>query len=82
MSKAALNTEPRELAANALMDYLLTAHKLKNDAALARALKVAPPVISKVRNNRLPVGDSLRLKIMRQLGTPLAKLDELAPVAA
>lgn len=82
MSTIPLNTEPRELAPHALIDHLLRENKLRNDAALSRALEVAPPVISKIRNNRLPVGAALRLRIMRKLGTPLAKLDELAPEAA
>src|SRR3569832_892230 len=32
---------------------------LKNDAALSRALEVAPPIISKIRHRRLPGGASL-----------------------
>jgi hypothetical protein len=37
---------------NYLLDVLLQRHELKNDAALAVALAVAPPVISKVRHGR------------------------------
>lgn len=37
---------------NVLMDYLLNSQRLKNDAALSRALDVSPPVISKIRNHR------------------------------
>ena len=37
--------------------------KLKNDAALSRALEVAPPVISKIRHRRLPVGASLLIRM-------------------
>jgi hypothetical protein len=36
---------------------------LKNDAALSRALEVAPPVISKIRHRRLPVGASLLIRM-------------------
>lgn len=36
---------------------------LKNDAALSRALEVAPPVISKIRHGRLPVGASLLIRM-------------------
>jgi hypothetical protein len=35
---------------------------LKNDAALSRALEVAPPVISKIRHGRLPIGASLLIR--------------------
>ena len=44
---------------NAIIDRL----GLKNDAALARALEVAPPVISKIRHRRLPVGASLLIRM-------------------
>jgi hypothetical protein len=36
---------------------------LKNDAALSRALEVAPPVISKIRHRRLPVGASMLIRM-------------------
>ena len=41
---------------NNLLDTLIKQLHLKNDAALSRALEVAPPVISKIRHRRLPVG--------------------------
>ncbi len=41
---------------NHLLDILLGKMQLKNDAALSRLLEVAPPVISKIRHHRLPVG--------------------------
>lgn len=40
---------------NALIDRLIEVLHLKNDAALARALEFAPPVISKLRHGTLPV---------------------------
>lgn len=65
---------------NALFDTLLreNAH-LRNDAGLARALNVAPPVISKIRHGSLIVGDTMRLTVMRKFQMPLYRLDELAP---
>lgn len=41
---------------NALLDALLRHMGLKNDAALSRLLGVAPPVLSKIRHHKLPVG--------------------------
>lgn len=38
---------------NRLLNAMLSKLCLKNDAALARALGVAPPVLSKVRHRRL-----------------------------
>lgn len=48
---------------NKLVDALITRMKLKNDAALSRALEVAPPVISKIRHRRLAVGAALLLRM-------------------
>jgi hypothetical protein len=54
----ALNYNP-----NRLLDTLIENLHLKNDAALSRALEVAPPVISKIRHHRLPVGASLLIRM-------------------
>jgi hypothetical protein len=48
---------------NALLDALIEKLSLKNDAALARTLEIAPPVISKIRHRRLPVGASLLIRM-------------------
>ncbi|MDB5762910.1 MAG: hypothetical protein JWQ21_1905 [Herminiimonas sp.] len=48
---------------NHLLDVLIEKLHLKNDAALSRALEVAPPVISKIRHRRLPVGASLLIRM-------------------
>jgi len=46
-----------------LLASLIGKLNLKNDAALSRALEVAPPVISKIRHRRLPVGASLLIRM-------------------
>jgi hypothetical protein len=48
---------------NGLLDAVIAKHKLKNDAAIARFLGVAPPVISKTRGFTLPVGPTMILKL-------------------
>lgn len=48
---------------NRLLDALLENMRLKNDAALSRALEVAPPVISKIRHHRVPVSASVLLRM-------------------
>lgn len=48
---------------NRFVDALIEKLNLKNDAALCRYLEVPPPVISKVRHHRLPVGGSLLIRI-------------------
>jgi hypothetical protein len=46
-----------------LLDTLRTKLHYKNDAALSRALEVAPPVISKIRHRRVPVAASLLIRM-------------------
>ncbi|RJF98984.1 hypothetical protein [Noviherbaspirillum saxi] len=48
---------------NHLLESLIEKLNLKNDAALSRALEVAPPLISKIRHRRLPVGASLLIRM-------------------
>src|ERR1035437_6184982 len=48
---------------NALLDALIVKLQLRNDAGLSRALEVAPPVISKIRHRRIPVGASLLIRM-------------------
>ncbi|WP_342116027.1 hypothetical protein [Pseudoduganella sp. OTU4001] len=46
-----------------LLDALVSRLELKNDAALARALEVAPPIISKVRHRRTSVSALLLIRM-------------------
>jgi hypothetical protein len=48
---------------NHLLDSLIERMGLKNDAALSRTLEVAPPVISKIRHRKLPIGASLLIRM-------------------
>jgi hypothetical protein len=48
---------------NRLLDSLINKLQLRNDAALSRALEVEPPVISKIRHRRLPVGASMLIRM-------------------
>lgn len=68
---------------NRVLDAILTKLKLKNDVALARALDVAPPVISKVRHNVLPIGATLLLRMHEVSDFSIRELRRLmiAPVA-
>jgi hypothetical protein len=62
---------------NHLLDAMLDKLKLKNDAALSRALEVAPPVISKIRHRRLPVGASILIRLHEVSDLSVAELREL-----
>jgi hypothetical protein len=46
-----------------LLDALIGFLALKNDAALSRALEVAPPLISKIRNRGLPVSAAILIRM-------------------
>jgi len=48
---------------NRVLDAVIKKLRLKNDAALSRVLEVAPPVISKIRHNTLPIGATILLRM-------------------
>jgi hypothetical protein len=48
---------------NRVLDAVIHKLRLKNDAALSRVLEVAPPVISKIRHNTLPIGATILLRM-------------------
>ncbi|WP_211475120.1 hypothetical protein [Collimonas humicola] len=75
------NHHPTYNAAH-MLDVVLEHGNLKNDAALARALNVAPPVISKVRNGVLPLGSSMLVKLHEYTGMNTLKIKALAGIAA
>ncbi len=61
---------------NALLDAMIAELKLKNDAALSRALDQAPPVISKIRHGRLPVGDTIIISLHELSDWPVKRIKE------
>lgn len=66
--------DPKYPLQNAFVDFLLERLALKNDAALCRELKVAPPIISKVRNGRMNVTPYLLLRVHEVTGLSVAEL--------
>lgn len=70
MSKASTS----QLGANAFLDKIAGLLKSKNDAALSRALEVAPPVISKIRHHTLPVGATLMIRIHELTDMPIREM--------
>lgn len=57
-----------------LLDTLKEKYGLKNDAAISRALEVAPPVISRIRNGKLEPSSDIILKIHEKLGMPVSDI--------
>lgn len=62
----------------ALLDYLLGRLQLKNDAQLSRALEVAPPVLSKLRHHRLPLGATMLIRMHEVSDISIKELRALA----
>ena len=60
-----------------LLDTLREKMQLKNDAALSRALEVAPPVISKIRHRALPVGASMLIRMHEVTDLSIRELRDL-----
>lgn len=70
-------TQQREYNPDNLLATLIGKLNLKNDAALSRALEVAPPVISKIRHRRLPVGAPLLIRMHEVTNLSIKDLREL-----
>lgn len=62
---------------NNLLDALIIRLDVKNDAALARVLEVAPPILSKIRHRRIPVAASLLIRMHEITGLPIRALRDL-----
>lgn len=62
---------------NQLFDTLKKQLNLRNDAALSRILGVAPPVVSKIRSHRLPVGPSMLINIHEVSGISIKEIRAL-----
>ena len=70
--------EPSSFVPNKLLDTLIERMNLKNDAALSRALEVAPPVISKIRHRTLPIGATILLRMHEKSDMSIKELKELS----
>jgi plasmid maintenance system antidote protein VapI len=71
--------QPHPVAYNPdnLLNALIERLELKKDAALARLLEIAPPLLSKIRHRRLPVGAALLIRMHEVSGLPVRELRNL-----
>lgn len=60
-----------------LFDHLMQAFDLKTDAALARFLGVAPPIVSKVRHGWHPVGATMIINVHEKSDMSIATIKAL-----
>lgn len=72
-----METPDRKYDPDHLLASLIGRLKLKNDAALSRALEVSPPVISKIRHRRLPVTGSLLIRMHEVTNLSIGELRSL-----
>lgn len=72
-----LNPSEKKYDPNNLIDAVTARLELKNDAAVARALKVETPIIEKVRTSRLPLGGYLLMRLREVTGMSVTDLQDL-----
>ena len=58
-----------------LLNFLKKEYKLKNDAALAKALCVKPPTISKLHANRQVLSAEMKIIIHKKTGMSIADIE-------
>jgi hypothetical protein len=63
-----------------LLDHVISTLNLKNDAALSRLLKVAPPYVSKIRAGVQNTSSSVLIKIHERAGLPFSEIRRLLGV--
>lgn len=67
---------------NGLLDEVSDMLNVKNDAALSRALNVAPPVISKLRHGHLKFGYTMLGKCHEAAGISFPAMRAYVPAVA
>ena len=63
-----------------VLDALINGTSVRTDADIARKLATSPAIICFVRSGSRPLGDTLRIKIMRNFGLSIWDLDDLEAV--
>lgn len=82
MEKQQTQQELQATDPNALIDGLIEKMNLKNDAALCRVMGIAPPVVSKLRHRKLPIGSSFLITAHEISGMTIRDLKALAKLPA
>lgn len=75
--KSAKSQSKFQYAPEELLNTLIQRFDLKNDAGLSRALKMHPPVISKIRRRKAPITASVLLRMHEMSNWSLADLRAL-----
>ena len=62
---------------NPLLDYVMRHLGVENDLQLSRHIGISPPVISKVRHGKIPLGSALLVRLHETSGVPTRVLRAL-----
>lgn len=71
------DSAPVKYDPNHLLDVIIEKLSLKNDAALAKALDVTPPVISRIRHEKIAIGATLLIAMHEETGLSVRELRDL-----
>jgi plasmid maintenance system antidote protein VapI len=71
-------TLPDPSKMNNLLDKIIREFNLRNDAALARMLDIAPPVISKLRHGRTELSAAIVVRIHEATELPVSTIKKIA----
>ena len=74
MTTPRVSTRINRIPANTLLDELIKLTQVSNDASLCNKLNVAPPMLSKIRHNRVPVTSAFILNVHETLHVPVAQI--------
>ena len=74
MNQAVSIATPDDYDPNHLIDQLALRLRAKNDAALCRILGIEPPLVSKIRHKRLPIGAPFLIRAHEVTGLAIAEL--------
>lgn len=77
MNQAVGIRAPGEYDPNHFIDQVAMRLRAKNDAALCRMLGVEPPLVSKIRHKRLPIGAPLLIRVHEVTGLAIGELRQL-----
>jgi len=61
---------------NRFLDFLLSSHGLRNDAALSRFLEVSPTVISKLRRGNYAFSPALIIRVHEKTEMPISAIKD------
>lgn len=72
-------SEMQTVKNDAFFDELIARGNFKNDAALCRVLRIAPPSVSNMRRGKIAIGPALLVRIHETLGVSFKYMRQYVP---